>query len=178
MPYDISKVDPPSKIYIDTSFLITALIEVPAEIYRHRKARSFLDKIISKKTTVFTSLLTEIEFIETCVYLALKPIVGDTVKEAVKKNPKLFKTHKEKIDRYIDRYKWAREKLAGKWNEHAIDKQVIKLARECAQEYNLMFRDGIHLATARILFCDNVLSLDKDFTHVENIVFYTLTKKT
>ncbi len=177
MCYDITKVDPPEELYIDTSFLITSLIEVPSEKNRHKKARQFLDKIIDQKVEVFTSMLTEIEFIEGCVYLALSPIVGKSVRLAVKSNPKLFETHKSKIDDYIDRYKWAREKLADRWGQLTIGEKAVKLAREYAQRYNLMFRDSIHLASARLSFCDNIISLDKDFSTIGSINFYTLTKK-
>lgn len=105
------------------------------------------------------------------------PIVGKGVGLALKANPKLFETHKSKIDDFIDRYRWVREKLAGRWTDLAINQQVVKTARICAQEYNLMFKDGIHLASARLLFCDNFVSLDKDFSSVENLNFYTLIKK-
>jgi len=177
MCFDITKTDPPKELYLDTSFLITSLIQTPSEINRHKKARNFLDKIINQETVVFTSLLTEIEFIETCIYLALMPIVGKGVGVALKANPKFFETHKSKIDDFIDRYRWTREKLAGRWTDLAINQQVIKTARNCAQEYNLMFKDGIHLASARLLFCDNFVSLDKDFSSIKNLNFYTLIKK-
>lgn len=178
MLYDITKNQPPEKLYLDTNFLITSLIQTPTQVNRHTKARSFLDRIIHKKPIVFTSLLTQTEFIESCVYLALSPIVGKDVKGAVKARPELFKTHKKRIDKYIDRYKWAREKLPNKWNELAVDKQVISMAREYAQRYNLMFKDGIHLASSRLLFCDNIVTLDKDFARVNGINQYTLVKKT
>jgi len=174
MQFDIRSNPPPDKIYFDTSFLITALIETPSEKNKYKIARSFLDRIINKQPQVFTSLLTEIEFIESCVYLALSTKVGKSVKLAVKADPNLFVKHKAAIDKYIDRFKWVKEKLAGKWQELAIDRQVIKLARRFGQDYNLMFRDAIHLASARLMICDNIISFDKDFSNIKSINQYTL----
>lgn len=177
MQFDIRHNLPPDKLYFDTSFLISALIETRDHKIRHKEARSFLKKIEDSDTFVLTSCLTEIEYIEQSVYAVLSIRVGKDVKAAVKANSDILKKYKSEIDDYIGRYKHTKDLFLNRWADLAIDNDVIKFSRKCAQNYNLLFKDAIHLASMNLMKCNNLVSFDKDFSRVGGISHYTLPKK-
>ena len=170
----------PSKIYLDSAFLVDSLIETKDNIFKHKKAVSFAERLQKSNTTIICSKLCYIEYWNAVFGIKCREVCGN--KKIVnilnsQKETEVFDWVKEKFNNLIMFFELLtkREKLKIEESIGIIEipKDLDNNARETAVEYRLPIYDAIHYYTmlntnTKDIITDNI----DDFKHLKNITIW------
>ena len=161
----------PKRLYWDASFLVHATY--PASRY-HQECYEFLDRLNGAEATrSYVSTLALDEAIFALVRLKVAEDHPDRgFWDVYRENPHVIQPHLPELRALVDRlYSGARIQVAG------TEPGFVPRALNDMEDYALLPRDALHLATMSRYDVDHMVTIDADFLSVDGLRIYTCNPK-
>jgi predicted nucleic acid-binding protein len=166
---------PPSRLYLDTNFLLNALI--PSYPYHELASGFFLHLATTGITTLYISSLTWLEF----AYVVLRPAFISGLDADLQRDYRLAEWDQAAIqaayrDRYlvamVDRVLAVLSEFA--WDEISVTPDVSMHALQLMGQYALRGQDAAHVACAQAVGVLDLASFDAGFRRVDGLHLWSL----
>lgn len=156
----------PERLYLDTDFLIAALIDAEPH---HIRARALLDRAARSGVILHLSSLSWIEFVNVVSKERFRVRLPDDIR---RRFPVRRWQHAAVRRTYIDFMLGVLEEALAQfvWDEVALTPAIRREAVEQMANYNLRPQDAVHLASAFAAGCIDLASFDEAFRQVNGLV--------
>lgn len=160
---------PPGRLYLDTDFLISCLIETQPH---HERCRPFLDRLAQfGQTEIYVSPLSWLEF----THVVSKERFRLDLPEGMQQSYELHRWQDAQVrERYLTDLlsQFERLLLPFEWGEIPITADVRHTAIHYMMTYRLDPQDAGHVAAAWSLGIADIAALDRAFRKVDGITLW------
>ena len=149
--------EPPSAAVADSSFLFQALIDPHEGDGRHEACRAFLGSLFRAGTEIVVSPLLFVEAPASWRRLYNRGALEGATRQAA-----------------YEQASQALRELLGELltTEVTLTRELIESATSLAGRYNLNAHDAVHVAVAREVQVADIITLDRDFVRVDELVVW------
>jgi len=170
----------PSKIYLDTCYLIDALIQTESNPTGHKNAETIAKNLKNSKTTIICSELCYIEFWSAAFGIKLEMVCGNKKIKSIigsKFEKEVFDWTKKQYANLItfleiltNRADFGIKQSVG---IYGMGKKIDNKAKEVAIKYKLPIYDAIHYYTMLMTNTTHIITNNvDDFEHLKKIYIW------